>query len=280
MLFEKPLSDLYSCYEKGDLTKRDLAGEIYQYLFDHFDQYHVFDGKRDSWNDFISWLYPRLVRAIDLYRDQGSSFDAYITGLVRAASREYRYREADHHLTEYVCWQARAGEMALCESECEYSDDRKEINIPRNIKSKHILLLLLKSYYFVSDEFVKRVSKRIGMEAEYIQDLIDKLRKLRSEHETVILDQRERLHCQHYRCLSYQKRMNAALPGTEYHRKMKGRYERARKRFHAMKRRLGHIRMSASNRMISEITGIPKGTIDTSLFAIKDHLAPYMDRSV
>jgi hypothetical protein len=132
---------------------------------------------------------------------------------------------------------------------------------------------LLKSYFFVSDEFVKRVTQAIGMDTEKVQNMIDELRKRRASKETEILDLRERLHCQHYRCLTYQKRLTRVQPGTDHHDKLKYRFERARKRFYAMKKRLGGMRIAASNRMIADVMGIPRGTVDSGLFAIRNRLA-------
>ena len=276
----KPLSELYRCYAAGGLPKKDFEAGIFQYLLDNLERYRILEGNRNCWNEFLSWLYPRLARAIDLYRDMGSSFDAYITGLIHGAFREYRCREADHRITEYACWQARAQEMSACESEAEYPEQRDNIPIPAGIKPRQILLLLLKSYYLVSDEFVNRVAQAIGMKTEAVMKMIDELRKRRSEKEIEILELRDRLHCQHYRCLAYEKRMNAAQAGTEYRKKMEARYERARQRFHAMKKRLGSMRIDASNRMIADVIGIPKGTVDSGLFAIKHYLASHMGQLV
>ena len=269
---DKPLSDLYQLYIAGKLQKKDFEGMIFQHLLDNFERFRLFNGDQDRWNDFISWLYPRYARAIDLYRDIGSSFDAYITGLVNSAAREYRFRETDRNITEYICWQARTEEVSLHESEPEYPENQKKISIPGDINPRQILFLLLKSYYFVSYEFVEKAATAIGMDINSVQSMIDELKKRRSEKEANILDLRERLHCQHYRCLAYQKRMHSAQPGTEYHEKMKLRFERATKRFYAMKKRLGGMRMSASNRMIADLLGIPRGTVDSGLFAIKNRL--------
>jgi DNA-directed RNA polymerase specialized sigma24 family protein len=37
-----------------------------------------------------------------------------------------------------------------------------------------------------------------------------------------------------------------------------------------MKKRLGKMRTAASNRMIAEVLGVPLGTVDSSLYAIKN----------
>ena len=272
MSCDKPLSVLYQRYITGNLAKKDLEGKIFKYLLENFKRFRLFNGNKDRWNEFLSWLYPRIARAIDLYRDVGASFDAYIAGLVNGASREYRSREIDHYMTEYICWKAKAEEMLFRESEPEYPE-RKEVSIPQDINPRQILLLLLKSYFLVSDEFVERVAQTIGMDIAVVRKMIEELRKRRSMKEAEILALRERLQCQHYRCLTYQKRMMNVQPGTDNYEIAKDRFERAKRRFHAMKKRLCGMRVAASNRMIADVMGIPRGTVDSGLFAIRNRLA-------
>jgi hypothetical protein len=277
MKSEKYLSNLYEKYSNSNLSRKNFEGMIFRHLLENFERFRLFRGNRDTWSDFLASLYPRIVRAVDLYRDQGSSFDAYISSLIYGAAKEYRCRESDRSITEYVCWKARAEETAVAESEPEYNEShesRKRVSIPDEINPRQILFLLLKSYFFVSDEFVKKVSQTIGMDAALVQGIIDELRRRRSDKDAEIMNLKERLHCQHYRCIAYQKRMISTQKGTDYHERMKDRFERARKRFYKMKKRLGGMRMSASNRMIADVLGIPRGTVDSSLSAIKNRMIP------
>ncbi|MCL2602241.1 MAG: hypothetical protein FWD91_05445 [Treponema sp.] len=292
---EKPLSELYRCFALGSLQKRDFEGKLFQYLLDNPDRYRIFERSKNRWNDFLSWLYPRIVRAIVLYRDIGSSFDAYITGLVFRASKEYQHREAEHTMTEYTCWHARAQEMAVCESEAEYLTNshpatfrksssaergisgRELVALPKGINPRQVLMLLLKSYFFASEEFVCRVCHTIGAEPDAVMKMIDELRELRRARETKIINLRDRVYCQYYRCLTYQKRMDSAQSGSEYHKKMEKRYQRARLRFARMRLRLRKMRVGAPNWMIAQVLGIPKGTVDSNLCAMKNHLAAFRE---
>ena len=271
---EKILSELFCSYRNGHLSKKEIEGRIYKHLLDNFERYRIFEGNIDRWNEFLGWFYPRLSRSIDLYRDMGSSFDAYITSLVHGASKEFRYRENEHYVTEFACWQAKAEEMSIHENEQEYCGKKMTAVIPEGIKPKQILLLLLKTYHLATEEFVEGTARAIGMDSETIWKMIDDLRKLCSERESEVLDLRERIHCQHYRCLVYQKKMNSAQFGTVYYETMKNRFERAKKRFFTMKKRLGGMRMTASNRMIARVLGIPKGTVDSGLYIMKKCLVP------
>lgn len=281
MSIEKPeteLEDLYRQYIKGKLTRKDLEGGIYKYLLNRLGKYRLFKRNREKWNDFLSWLYPRISRAIDNYRNLGSSLDAYINTVVRGASKEYVRHEARRYLTEYACWQARAEEIELHESEIEYGKNKNCNTAQIKIKPRQILILLLKSYFFANDDLVERVAKINRMKSAEIRKLIDELRCKRSCHDADITDLCKRLQCQYYRCLAYQKQMKSTIAGTEFYAIIKARFERAKKRFHSMKKRLEGMRKGASNRMIAEVLKIPKGTVDSGLYKIKRLLAPYLKK--
>lgn len=269
---KRPLTDLYKLYSMGELSKKDFEGRMFMSLLDDSERYHLTRGNLERWEEFLSWLYPRISRSIDRYRDLGSSFDAYIYGMIRSAYREYQGRETNHSLTEYACWRARAEEMTLHENEPDYPELRKNVSIPADLKPRQVLFLLLKSYYFVTDEYVDSVAGVVGLDADKVKKMISELRRRRSGREIEILNLRERLHCQYYRCLAYQKRMKSAFQGTEYFERMKDRFERAMIRYQCMRTRFYKMRRSASNRMIAEVMGIPKGTVDSGLYAIKDYI--------
>jgi DNA-directed RNA polymerase specialized sigma24 family protein len=264
------LSELYHQYEEGRLEKKKFEGLLFQYLVDNFERYHLFEGSRERWIDFLSWLYPRLSRAIEVYKDAGASFDAYITSIIHWSAKEYRSREADHYVTEFACWKAKAEETLVCNAEPEYPETKTPTLPAKGIATpRQILMLLLKSYYFVSDDFLNRVAAGIGIEKESIRTMIDELRRRRTTKEKEVRELQERIQCQYYRCLSFQYRLASAFPGTAHYEKLKGCLERARKRFFAMRKRLEGIRVDATNRQIAEIMGIPKGTVDSNLHMVR-----------
>jgi DNA-directed RNA polymerase specialized sigma24 family protein len=270
------LSELYQQYKGGKIEKKEFEGLLFQYLIDNFERYHVFEGSREQWIDFLSWLYPRLSRAIDGYKEAGASFDAYITSIIHWSAKEYRSRESEHYVTEFACWKARAEDAMVCSKEPEYAEypdytETKTQDIPiKTIASpRQIIMLLLKSYYFVSDDFLNRIAAGIGIKKETIRSMVDELRQRRVMREKEIRELQERIQCQYYRCLSFEYRLASAFPGTAYYEKLKSRLERARKRFLSMRKRLEGIRVDATNRQIAEVMGIPKGTVDSNLHMVK-----------
>jgi DNA-directed RNA polymerase specialized sigma24 family protein len=270
------LSEIHSEFILGRMNRKTLEGLIFQYLLDNFERYRMFSGDRDMWIDFISWLYSRLSRAIDYYKETGSSFDAYISTIIQWSYKEYRTREAEHYTTEFACWKARAEEMAVSSTEAEYyaePESNPKMLFPLvDIKHKHILILILKSYYFLTDDFLNRVAITIKINKGELRKMIDKLHQVRSRREEKIQQFRNRIHSQYYRCLAFEKRLSSAQEGTAKYEKLKCCLQRARKRYSSMKKRIQGIRMDATNQQVADILNIPRGTVDSALHSIREKL--------
>jgi DNA-directed RNA polymerase specialized sigma24 family protein len=256
-------------YAEGRIGKKKFEALIFQYLLDNSGLFRVFEDE-EQWADYLCWFYPRLSRSIDMYENKGASFEAYLATIIRWSARDYRRRERDHRITEYVCWKARAEEMAVHSPEPEYPEPERTASAAVNsLNPWHLLMLLLKSYRFVSDDFLERFSGAIGMDTQTLKQLIEELRKLRVEREEEIRKCREALHLQYYRCLAFEKRLAMSVPETSYHEKMKQYCERAWRRMANMKERLRGIRANATNRQVGKVLGIPRGTVASGLYALK-----------
>ena len=262
------LSEVHSEYVLGKMSRKNLESLIFQYLLDNFERYRLFKGNKEKWTDFVSWLYPRLSRAIDCYTETGSSFDAYISAIVQWSCKEYRAKEAEHYATEFACWKARAEEMLTCSKEAEYANEPEEPKLilpSQNIKPIHILILTLKSYFFISDSYLDRLAPIVGLRKEVLYEMIDKLHKIRSKREDKIHNLQERMHSHFYRCLAFEKRLASTCEGTVKHVKLKNCLERAHKRYWILIKRLEGIRKDATNQQVADILQIPRGTVDSAL---------------
>jgi hypothetical protein len=173
---------------------------------------------------------------------------------------------------ESACWDARTTDMMVCSSESEYAeedDEEPERILPPVSNPRQVLVLLLKSYYYVSEDFISRIAPAIGIETEKLTKMIDLLRKRRLERDEHIRELRERLHSQYYRCITFERRLLAAAEGSSREAAMRRCLTKSKQRLTAIRNRLRTIRLDATNRQVAEILGVPKGTIDSSLFAVK-----------
>ncbi|MDR3173651.1 MAG: hypothetical protein LBU19_05330 [Treponema sp.] len=254
-------------YREGKLDKKELEGLIFDFILKNTNRFKLRHWAKDECIDFLCWFYPRMSRAIDKYKNLGASFDAYIAAIIKWASREYIQVEAGHRITEETYWNMHAQDMAVYEREPVYNGSKtpfKPVNNP-----KQALMLILKSYYFISDSFIARAAPAIGMNPERLKYLVEQLRILRLPRDNVIQDTREHIDTLYYRCISLERRINAAIQGSAKYEKLKNKRERARKKLAVLRLRLKRMRTNPTNQQLAQVLGLPKGTIDSSLFAIR-----------
>jgi biotin operon repressor len=293
------LNELYHQYVEGGLGRKEFEGTIFSIMLKNVQYFYFADWDRDEYVDYLCWLYPRLSNAIDNYREKGYSFSTHIIALVRYSMKEYRSRQADHYITEFAAWTVRAADMEVHSREPDYSVEiprqgvlpepsrRPETLVadppaetakvpPKNIQvnnPRQILLLLLKSYYFVDDDFLERIAPAIGMEAKKIRKMIEKLRGWRARRDELVRVLQERIVCQFYRCIVVEKRLRSAAEGTARHAKLSKNLKRARERLVSMRKRLSGIRVDATNQQVADLLGITKGAVASNLYALRNRYA-------
>ncbi|MCL1815891.1 MAG: hypothetical protein FWG27_08765 [Treponema sp.] len=261
------LDTMLKKYRQGLVDRKELEGKLFIYIKNNPRRFYLSTLKSDIQEDFISWLYPRLSKAVDHYTDQGSSFDSYLAAMVRLSIREYTIRKKEHQIIEKTWWNAKAEEMKAAEEEPEYMST---LSAPKKVSNpRQVLMLLLKSYYYLSDAHLARIAPALGLEKENLFHMIDKIRISRVQREEAINGLKDRIHCQFYRCLTFEKRMMAATCNSAHWIRMKHCLETARKRLLSMRRRLRAMRMEASNKEVAAIMGVAKGTVDSNLFAVR-----------
>ncbi|MDR2661697.1 MAG: hypothetical protein LBC31_01720 [Treponema sp.] len=262
------LNGMLAEFQKALIDRKELEGRIFVYIRNHPRRFFLSRWNPDACDDFISWLYPRLSKAVDRYSDRGSSFEAYITAMIRLSAREYALRKKDHRIIERTWWSARAAEMAVCDTEePEYSGE--QIGHAKISNPRQVLMLLLKSYHYLPESRLERLAPCLGMDKEELIRMVDELRALRLKREETIRELKERIYCQFYRCLAFEKRMQAAPVYSAHRIKMKRCLETARKRLSSMRRRLSLMRMDASNRQVAQVMKIAKGTVDSNLYSVR-----------
>jgi hypothetical protein len=286
------LNELYHQYVGGGLGRKEFEGIIFRIILKNTQYFYFSDWDKDEYIDYLCWLYPRLSNAIDNYREKGYSFSTHIIALVRYSAKEYRSRQADHYITEFAAWTVHAADMEVRSREPEYSAaaagpssagrpersfsgrpvETAEVPQENTLvdNPRQILLLLLKSYYFVSDDLIKRIAPAIGMEAEKIKVMVEKLRNWRTRRDDAIRVLQERIVCQFYRCIVFERRLRGAAEGSLRREKLTKSLKRARERLTSMRKRLAGIRVDATNQQVADLLGITKGAVASNLYALKN----------
>jgi len=270
------LNKLYAKYLAGDLERKDFEGLMYKYLVNNQELTCLSHWENDEYSDFLSWFYPRLRRSVDSYKDVGASFEAFMNKHLLISSKEYRVRTVTKAVTEYSAWSVRIPDMYAYEETPVYIHKNTESSINKLIidrkgrkNTRRILALVLKCYYFISEDFAEKIAPIIGMSYADLIDMINKLRKIRKKRDDEIYYLKERVYCQFYRCIIYDKRLTLMRENTTAQIKLKQRLEKARHRLEKMRQRIAAVRTEATNQQVADVIGIKKGTVDSSLYQLK-----------
>jgi len=285
------LNNLYTQYADGTIGRKEFEGMIYKIIIRDQRRYNLNRWKQEESDDFISWLYPRIHSAIDLYKDKGSSFEAYMNSIIRWSAKQYRRNTADNSITEYAAWAARISDQYVHQEEPDYAEEKNRIPESakqqaiiadtENIKnSRQLLILILKCYYFVSDDFLEKIAPKAGISKENLKEMIDRLSVIRTKREEDLRNMRESIYSQFYRCMVYEKKLSLLPENSISASRMELRLEKARQRLESMRNRLSKIRTDATNSQIAKVIGISKGAVDASLHYLKAHWNIKADKSL
>jgi hypothetical protein len=77
------------------------------------------------------------------------------------------------------------------------------------------------------------------------------------------------VHCQFYRGVVYEKRLQYTAENSFNAQKLENQLKKARIRLESMRRRLSGKKTTATNGEVASIMGISKGSVDASLYHIK-----------
>ena len=280
------LNELYLKYSAGIINRAEFEGSIYMYFFLNKEKTRLNYWRKEEYEDYISWFYPRMKKAIDTYKDIGSSFEAYINKFLVVSSKEYKVRKTAKSFIEYSAWSAQVTDLFAHEESPGYLSWKKDDILPelfviqnQRRNTRRILALILKCYYYVSDDFLDKIVSIIKIDKDELRKMIERMRELRQKRDDTIYLMRERIYGQYYRCIVYEKKLSFIQENTAAYDKMKLRLDKARLRLDKMRKRLSGIRTDATNNQIAEVIGVKKGTVDASLYKLKAKLDSMADKA-
>jgi len=261
------LNGLFADYAAGLLERRKLEGEIFRTVKENVR--HLANWNREDNDEYLSWLYPRISQAIGTYRETGSSFETYISSIVRMTAREFRSRKARAYLAESAAWMSVLPDMYTSEEPPEYAYAEEETRA-KPLHPRQLLILILKCCCSVSDDFLERAASMTGIPWEELYRMVSILRKFRETREQCNATLQEKVNYQFYRCIFYEKRLSALPENSIAAQRIKAKLERGRDRLGNLRERLAKRRsLDPSNRQIAKLLGLSKGTVDSVLYRLK-----------
>lgn len=272
------LDVLYRQYQEGKIERSTLERSVFSLLCAYPARFRLAHMSQEDRLDLVSELFPYIRRAIEQYKDVGSSFSAYLYSWIQWGVKGYHRTEKKGKTMEELYWKLTcetdpmvAEPVALEEETVDPPQgDAPVIGFQgKRLNKQHVLFLVLKCYRYISDDFARRIAQRLGMEEEALFSLIEKVKKLREHHDIWIDTLTERKQRYTLRILLLKREL--AHPDLSEHKRkiIEERLAKLEQRLKAVTRRCQSLRTSASNNEVAQVLGIPKGTVDSGCYLLK-----------
>jgi DNA-directed RNA polymerase specialized sigma24 family protein len=261
-----------------------LAGKIYGYPRCRGSV------SEDDGGEFFLFFYPRLLRTLERFEDQGRPFEWYLHSVLRwhylGFVRWKRRRErswASGAMPEL--WEPPAAGRATedgIESRAipewlppEVAavfrlDPRGRLRKPAD--RKRLLIWALKQVRLLREPDLDQVTEWTGIGGERLRlvcaELRDRLER-RERRLGLLVERRNRA----FAALQLTERTLAGEPDPAVQALLSERLARARRCLHRSQERIARVPLQPSNRELAQALGLPKGTVDTSLYWLKRRLA-------
>jgi DNA-directed RNA polymerase specialized sigma24 family protein len=234
----------------------------------------------DDAGEFYLLCYPRLLRTLRRFREQGKPFEWYLQSVLRwqylAYVRARRRRER----------QWTSGSLAAFWEppplEPEPAPDLPSLNreaaglfrleaggtAVRRGERTRLLAWALKRVRTLSEAQVRELAQLAGLPLELLEQACARLRQglLAHEQRLALLSGR-RTRAYAALCLLEQELLREAEPWRK--QELALRLQKARRALGRSQQRIAGVRLAPSNREIAAALGLPKGTVDTALYSLK-----------
>jgi hypothetical protein len=249
---------------------RDLEAGIFEYILESCNnEYGLYFKNRSERIDFLCWFYPRLRPIIERYDDEYATFDAYVAATLRYAYKFNKVRLKKQIAMEEVCWNACNNGLSVDDDAGENENEDEPSEKVQLSSPKNALLVLLKSYYYVSDKLLHKASLALGIKLDVLGGMIDALHRLRMKKIEKLQKLSNSVHALYYRCINYEKQLADGCEDAYRQEMLSRQLERGKQRLVEMRKRLKTMHIEATNSDLAKVLGVPKGTIDSRLAAIK-----------
>lgn len=244
-----------------------------------------FGWKEDDCGEFFIYFYPRLIKAVKNFKDQGKPFEWYLNSLLRWQYKNFSQNKRKSEKSWVI-----SADLDFWELPVEgYRSENRETGrldpqiaevlgfdhtgkIKKTCDRKAFLFWILKYVRFIDEQAIDRISEFTGYKREWLTDIIDELKI--------------RLHPREQRLRKLKTRQNKAFYNTklieeeirvemdqEKRKLLNSRLQKLKRTIRLAQDKIARIPLSPTNRDIGEVLDIPKGSVDTSLYWLKKRVS-------
>ncbi|MDY4902149.1 MAG: hypothetical protein SO116_04670 [Treponema sp.] len=207
----KTLETIQLEFSQGKMSLKESVNELWENIWRNKKQFNFGKVEYDDFMDFLEYAYPKFEIFLKEYNSERGTFPSYIySNLHRtyfswfkknlrnhAADRSYLSVQAVEYEAQQFLYQrceysslnsekqgeitlSREKQAALYKFYCGRSKRTKDngtISRKSRFVKDMILVLALKSAYYITDSMIEKVSQTVGIEKEKLSDLCNKARE-------------------------------------------------------------------------------------------------------
>lgn len=275
--------------EKKVQLRENAIAALGEYLYMHIHRFKLDYVTEDTRSDFIVYLYPRFGTIIDQYDVCKATFGTYIRSIIRLSYRTftrdkygYEARQKIYEIEEVTRLLSLDAEREcsepcmneICEDEITYAIQRA-LNITKHLSKKKkeiharkIFLLACKTGCFLDDTLIDKIAGLTNFSIEYIKNNLETTRNAflsKAEKHQHTAEKLNGFYIRYQRCkyeLKYLDKDSARYYALEKE------YQYCLKRWTSIRKQTSYSIRSPSNRFLSGILGLSRGTIDSTLASV------------
>jgi RNA polymerase sigma factor (sigma-70 family) len=263
----------------GELV-REIAPAVYQFPRRRLGL------DEDACGDFFLFFWPRLIRMLGRFQDQGRPFEAYLAAgmnwQIRNFARGRRLVDREWNAALRLDGQARPGtdrREGAAEPAHEAVSGPLHAGLAAAIRTpsdrRNLLFLLLKRPDLAGDGCMADLARLAGVEPDGFAAVAAELSERRAPRMARLegfAERRNRAFCE-ARILEGELR---GEPEGERRRDLEARLARANRRMREAALRMSRVGTAPTNREIAETLGVPKGTVDSGSFLFRKKLEAFL----
>ena len=266
---------------KTGVSMDRTAKALVEYLYFQLMRFRLDGLNEDTRSDYIVWLYPRLERIIRQYDCGRAKFSTYIRWVIRLSWRTFireRYTSEARERVYEMEETARIAESGAPGCAFYASEDETVTELSnsgtflpgatakqREIRARTILLLACKSGQELDDSFIQRVSAETSWTEAALREKLEYIRLVYGRRNDLLRVSAEKRNMFYVRSLNCRYQMKYLDPGTARFETLEREYRYCRKRFERLNGDKARSVKTPSNRLLSKVLGISRGTIDSTL---------------
>jgi len=257
--------------------------DLVRQMYAHPRLYGFFD--TDEISDALNHFRSRIESILDRADKESRTRDAYLLTSMRFVAKSvhrqnfvanlYENAYIHSHFSEDTVLEASAdtfiedpGRLELCEEENALSISPRAYFSQLSSERKRLMYLIIKCAWDMDEPMIKKCSEGLGIPEQCLFEVIELARRRTESNRTHILEFNARLNSLWIRSRVLELRLESSLLDEEKEA-VACTLRRCRQRYFKLLEKRKHRKPSISNQCVSQILGVPKGSVDSGIFYLK-----------